>query len=149
MLAVAHYDWPYNVRELESAVRVAVTLSSGVPLDLPHLPETVRRALEGHGAPAQANRDPIPTPVATAQTFRDPGRHLEPPSAYVPVQSTPAARAPAAKARGETPSEEELRELLTRHRGNIAAVGRELGKERMQVHRWLRRYSLDIEDFRR
>jgi transcriptional regulator of acetoin/glycerol metabolism len=58
-------------------------------------------------------------------------------------------RAGEARARGEAPSEAELRELLVRHRGNIAAVGRELGKERMQVHRWLRRYNLDIEEFRR
>jgi transcriptional regulator of acetoin/glycerol metabolism len=43
-----------------------------------------------------------------------------------------------------------FRQLLqeVRHQGNIAAVGRELGKERMQVHRWLRRYNIDIEDYR-
>ncbi len=46
------------------------------------------------------------------------------------------------------PSEPALRELLTRHRGNIAAVGRELGKARMQIHRWLRRYQIDIRDYR-
>ena len=27
-------------------------------------------------------------------------------------------------------------------------VGRELGKERMQVHRWLKRYSIDIDAYR-
>ena len=137
MLAVAHYDWPYNVRELESAVRVAVTLSAGQPLDLGHLPETVRRALDGHGTPADAGLEAAAILAATAQTYRE------------PAPSAPGAKAPASKPRPETPSEEELRELLTRHQGNIAAVGRELGKERMQVHRWLRRYNLDIEDFRR
>jgi DNA-binding NtrC family response regulator len=138
MLAVAHYDWPYNVRELESAVRVALTLSGGQPLDLPHLPETVRRALDGHGTPAEASLDAAAAVLgATAQTYRE------------PVPLPPSAKPPANKPRGETPTEEELRELLTRHQGNIAAVGRELGKERMQVHRWLRRYNLDIEDFRR
>ena len=43
---------------------------------------------------------------------------------------------------------DELRALLLHHRGNVAAVGREFGKERMQVHRWLKRYGIDIEDFR-
>ena len=46
------------------------------------------------------------------------------------------------------PSEATLRELLHRHAGNIAAVGRELGKERMQIHRWLKRYDIDVEQYR-
>jgi len=137
MLALAHYDWPYNVRELESAVRVAVTLSDGGPLDLAHLPETVRRALDGHGTPASADLEAAAMLNSTAQTYRE-----QPPVHAVNTK-------PPTRPRGETPSEAELRELLIRHQGNIAAVGRELGKERMQVHRWLRRYNLDIEDFRR
>jgi transcriptional regulator of acetoin/glycerol metabolism len=58
------------------------------------------------------------------------------------------APAPAHQPRGSAPTEAELRAILTRHHGNIAAVGRELGKERMQVHRWLKRYGLAIDDFR-
>ena len=46
------------------------------------------------------------------------------------------------------PTEEELRALLVRHKGNVAAVGRELGKERMQVHRWLKKYGISLEDYR-
>ena len=130
MLALAHYNWPYNVRELESAVRVALTLSAGAPLDLMHLPEAVRRALDKHGAPA----DPAPSGAedAAANTFPQ-GKLVE---------------TPKPKPRGEAPTEERLREMLTRHKGNIAAVGRELGKERMQIHRWLQRYGLDPDQFR-
>jgi transcriptional regulator with AAA-type ATPase domain len=43
---------------------------------------------------------------------------------------------------------DELRALLAKHRGNIAAVGRALGVARMQVHRWLDRFGLNVEDFR-
>src|SRR5664279_412954 len=39
------------------------------------------------------------------------------------------------------PSEPELRALLVAHQGNVAAVGRELGKARMQIHRWMKRYG--------
>jgi transcriptional regulator with GAF, ATPase, and Fis domain len=46
------------------------------------------------------------------------------------------------------PDEASLRELLTRHQGNVAAVGRELGKARMQIHRWTKRYGIDITDYR-
>jgi transcriptional regulator of acetoin/glycerol metabolism len=47
------------------------------------------------------------------------------------------------------PSRAELELLLERHQGNVAAVGRELGKARMQIHRWLKRYGIDINDHRR
>jgi transcriptional regulator with PAS, ATPase and Fis domain len=46
------------------------------------------------------------------------------------------------------PDEPTLRELLTRHQGNVAAVGRELGKARMQIHRWMKRHAIDIADYR-
>ena len=51
-------------------------------------------------------------------------------------------------ARGVAPSESELRGLLKLHHGNLSAVARELGKERMQIHRWARRYGIVIEDYR-
>jgi transcriptional regulator with GAF, ATPase, and Fis domain len=35
------------------------------------------------------------------------------------------------------------------HRGNIAAVGRAMGKAPMQIHRWLRRFEIDPNAFRR
>ena len=51
-------------------------------------------------------------------------------------------------------SEAELRQrdqlvaLLREHSGNVSAVARALGKARMQVQRWLKRYGLDAESFR-
>jgi DNA-binding NtrC family response regulator len=47
-----------------------------------------------------------------------------------------------------TPSEPELRALLDAHQGNVAAVGRELGKARMQIHRWMKRYGIAVDEFR-
>ena len=44
---------------------------------------------------------------------------------------------------------DELCRLLANHRGNIAAVGRELGVARMQIHRWIERFSIDVGVFRR
>jgi hypothetical protein len=43
---------------------------------------------------------------------------------------------------------ERLVSLLTDHHGNVAAVARELGKDRMQIHRWVRRFGIDLEQFR-
>jgi transcriptional regulator of acetoin/glycerol metabolism len=47
-----------------------------------------------------------------------------------------------------SPPVDELRALLVRHHGNIAAVARALGKDRAQVHRWLRYAGIDATNFR-
>ena len=41
-----------------------------------------------------------------------------------------------------------LRAALRDHRGNISAVARELGKDRVQIHRWMKRFGLDFDRFR-
>jgi DNA-binding NtrC family response regulator len=46
------------------------------------------------------------------------------------------------------PSEADLRSLLEQHQGNVAAVGRALGKARMQIHRWVERYGIALDDYR-
>jgi DNA-binding NtrC family response regulator len=114
MAGLLHHDWPYNVRELEGAIKRAVALvagagsggqSSGVVLGEEHLPDSVRQAIVDYAEGA-------PNP------------------------------------RAEAPEEEELRRLLLEESGNVAAVGRRLGKARMQVHRWMKRYDIDVEDYR-
>jgi DNA-binding NtrC family response regulator len=46
------------------------------------------------------------------------------------------------------PSAEALRALLVEHRGNVAAVGRVLGKARQQIHRWMQQYGINVNDYR-
>jgi DNA-binding NtrC family response regulator len=123
MLGLAQHAWPYNVRELESAVKLSVALAAGGDIDVRHLPETVQQGLRQPGLRGTSGP---PTPPA----------------------ATEPDRRPAPVSRGGAPTEPELRAILARHRGNIAAVGRELGKERMQVHRWLKRYGIDINGYR-
>jgi DNA-binding NtrC family response regulator len=120
MLALAHYDWPYNVREMESAVRLSVALAGAAEPDLRHLPKPLQAALDEHGRPARA-----PAPAGGGD----------------PADSSHGARSDA-------PDETQLRRALAEQRGNVAAVGRLYGKERMQVHRWMRRYGINAEDYR-
>ena len=42
----------------------------------------------------------------------------------------------------------QIEALLTEHQGNVAAVGRVLGKARMQIHRWVERHGIDLDDYR-
>lgn len=43
---------------------------------------------------------------------------------------------------------EEIRALLHKHAGNVTAVAQALGKPRTQVQRWIKRYRIEVKDFR-
>jgi len=77
-------------------------------------------------------------PEAIRDEMADYGRAAPPPRE--PSEDTPPRHA--------TPSEGELRALLEEHQGNVAAVGRALGKARMQIHRWVERYGIALDDYR-
>ncbi len=120
MTALLHYDWPYNVRELEGCIKRCIALSEG-PLLLPELlPEALTEAMNDYGrsvsaAPVHERRSTAPSPPSESLII---------------------------------PSEAELKSLLAAHGGNVAAVGRELGKARMQIHRWMKRYGIEVDEFR-
>jgi DNA-binding NtrC family response regulator len=83
--------------------------------------------------------------------------------ARIEVQHLPSAvRAGATTVAGESvgppedplsPDErrlkDELMALLEQHEGNVSAVARAMGKARMQVQRWIKRYRLDRARFTR
>jgi len=43
---------------------------------------------------------------------------------------------------------DQLCQALSEHCGNISAVARALGKDRKQIHRWVRRFRLSLRDYR-
>jgi transcriptional regulator with PAS, ATPase and Fis domain len=101
-----------NIRELDKALRLAVTIAppedGRLEIDLEDLPETMQ-TIEG---------EPAPAPEI------------------------------------ETPDDDETRravllQLLEQHQGRIAAVARAMGKARMQIHRWIQRYEIDLESYRK
>ena len=132
-VALLHYDWPFNVRELESCMKRAAALAGGDVIDVGQLPEAMASLMRDYG-----QRGPSSTAISDRES-RMPGPLSHPAGPASPP--VPSSRRPP-------PSEGELRDLLTRHRGNIAAVGRDLGKERMQVHRWMKRYGISVEEYR-
>jgi transcriptional regulator of acetoin/glycerol metabolism len=61
-----------------------------------------------------------------------------------------ALRQPAAPAEDD-PAElrDRLVAMLAQHGGNVSAVARAMGKARMQIHRWIKRFELSLDDYRR
>jgi transcriptional regulator with PAS, ATPase and Fis domain len=120
MTALLHYDWPYNVRELEACIKRCIALADKPILGPELLPDVISESMNDYGRSG---------PLSGASGERRP--------------SVP----PASEAMS-MPAEGELRQMLARHGGNVAAVGRELGKARMQIHRWMKRYGIEVEDYR-
>ncbi len=120
MTGLLRYDFPFNVRELEAAIKRGLALADGDVLEAQHLPDDVRALMATYGE--------RPRPAAQP--------------------SGPASHAAPTGIRASPPTAEELRALLADHHGNVAAVGRLFGKERMQVHRWMKRYGIDADEFR-
>jgi len=147
MLAALRYDWPYNVRELKNAVHRAIALTSvtasGFTLDVDHLPETILEIMHGYGSAGSEN--PSTFLSTRSQMASIPPSEESVPSVGVP--SAPGSGVPSVRS-GRAPSQDELAGLLRTHQGNVAAVARELGKDRTQIHRWLKAYGLSPDAFR-
>jgi DNA-binding NtrC family response regulator len=62
---------------------------------------------------------------------------------------TSRPQADLADAEADARIHERLIAELARHRGNVSEVARSMGKARMQVQRWMRRFGLDAEDYRK
>jgi DNA-binding NtrC family response regulator len=67
-----------------------------------------------------------------------------PPTAPCPDRPPPAPRAPE-----EALLRDRLVSLLDEHHGNVSATARSMGKARVQIRRWLQRYRIDPDQFRR
>jgi transcriptional regulator with GAF, ATPase, and Fis domain len=162
MTGVLHYDWPYNVRELEALIKRGIALADGRVLDGAQLSDEIHQCMQGYGSREDM---PMSAPAATQPAAHPPmapyaGGWMTPGAATpqaAPVQQ-PLAQPPSPQSppnvtagpgrRGAVPGEQELRDALARNQGNVAAVGRQFGKERMQVHRWMRKYGIDPNDYR-
>jgi len=109
--ALAMYEWPLNIRELQQALTLSTALAVDDVIELAHLPPE----------------------VATA-------RPTQPPLSDI----APGALSDA---------DERLRAELVAHLeisgGNVSEVARAMGKARTQIHRWVRRFGIDLIVFRR
>jgi transcriptional regulator with GAF, ATPase, and Fis domain len=132
MTGLLHYDYPFNIRELEGFIKRGIALVEGDALDTAHLPDEIKEIMKGYGQRHHVAADVAQKAPVVVEEAPSP-------------EASPAARAPR---RPAAPTEEELRALLTLHKGNVAAVGREFGKERMQVHRWMKRFGINADEYR-
>lgn len=122
--ALCAYDWPRNVRELEKTLREAAIYSAGEEtIRLEHLPAAVGARVSDAGV----NR---------------------PPQVMEQVRGPEENRAGRRRPR-PAPSLDELDALMAKHHGVIADVARELDRRWAVVWRWLLKFGLSPERYRR
>lgn len=127
--AMGAHAWRLNVRELLQALSSAVVLAGDASIvrasDLPAGLGTMTKAVTG---------------VA----------HI-PQSPHAP-QSPPVASRPDGAAKPAVPADERKRALLAllaETRGNLSEVARRMSTTRVQVHRWIEKFAIDVDDFRK
>ena len=98
------------------------------PLNIRELEHALRAALAL--SPARIEAENLPAPLRAAAPAADEARPGEPPRALTPEQ---AAR------------REELCALLAEHGGNISEVARRMGKDRVQIRRWIRSFGIALD----
>jgi DNA-binding NtrC family response regulator len=131
------------VREGAESVRLSgdvgrLLLAYDFPLNVRELHQALAVAVVIAGAePLAVAHFPEPLRRAGAATSRP----STPPSAA----SSGRGGAPQS---ADDPVRDALVAALQTHRGNVSEVARTLGKTRMQVHRWMRRYGIDPASFR-
>jgi DNA-binding NtrC family response regulator len=129
-LALFRHDWPGNVRELERALSAAIVLAPDEHVGLAHLPVAVREASVRKAAGALAPVASAPVAPAHDEADEDDAPDDAPLSSEDQVLR------------------ERLVALLAQHGGSIAAVARELDKDRVQIRRWIKRLRIDVDRLR-
>ncbi len=102
------------------------------PLNIRELEQCIRTASVLAGENAIANEH-LPASVRNPAT----------PAAPAPDDERPPSLSPE-----DEKTRDELVDKLRAHSGNISAVARDMGKDRKQIQRWLKRFRIDASDFR-
>ncbi|AUX25774.1 sigma-54 dependent transcriptional regulator [Sorangium cellulosum] len=139
MAGLLHYDFPYNVREVEALIKRWAAADRGASLELEDLGESMRDRMKTYAARSTASRPPPMKELRASAA--PPEDEAAPDGEGVSALNGPLPPRTA-------PGEKALRQLLVQHQGNVAAVARVLGRDRVQVHRWMKRYNMNVDDFR-
>jgi len=119
----------------------------------PRLEQPAFRALCLHGWPLNVRElEKIVTTAAILTTAGNAIALRDLPEPIARAGSAPATPAPAGGARkvvGPSPTPAQLEELLKRYDGNVADVSRELGKHRAAVWRWLKKFGIGPQKYRK
>lgn len=127
--AMQLHQWPFNVREIFKVAKELRIVAQGqqrLALAMVEHRFVKRRA-------ASSVTEPSVTPIPATQ------------------ESDPRAitkKYDISHVKNLLPSRDQVEKLLRETRGNVSELARRLGRSRRQIHRYLKMYNLDIDEFR-
>ena len=121
----------------------------GVPAQGPRFEQPAFRALCLHAWPLNVRELEKIVTTAAVLTGGKPIALRDLPEPIARVPSAPRPRRARAGPPGPSPTPAQLEELLRRYEGNVADVSRELGKHRAAVWRWIKKFGIGPQKFRR
>ena len=136
--ALLMHGWPLNVRELEHVLSVALATSTEDLLRPEHVGDALRVARPSGRAATASAPPPPPTSGAASRPVTGP----------MPASAPPAPSKPRPLTEEEERLRAELSAALESTHGNVSEVARTMGKTRMQIHRWMKRFGITPESFR-
>jgi DNA-binding NtrC family response regulator len=143
-----------RLADLGLLTRVLLRRLHGPAADRLRLKPRTFRAMCRHEWPGNIRELEKVLEVALATLPIDSGNELDLPSQVGDPQPAPTREVRAAPVVSDEPLEDDdalrvrVTALLQNHRGNVAAVGRAMGKHPFQIHRWIKRWNLNLEEFR-
>jgi DNA-binding NtrC family response regulator len=146
------YAWPRNIRELARALEVMTAMAAGEPIAVEHLPEELRAPREPQGGPppGRGGTSLVAALAAVAAGAGADEAGARPQPAAAPEPADPAIALDDAEPLTAEDLERKasLEALLREHRGNVTKVAQQLGKDRTQIYRWIRRYRISVTGVR-
>jgi transcriptional regulator with AAA-type ATPase domain len=137
---------PLRARREDLGLLTGALLSRLAPGAAASLHPRAARALLGHRWPGNVRE--LEQCLGSAVVLAGAARAIE--LEHLP-QAVQRSQSGSTAARKSTDAErrEEIVLLLREHDGNVSAVAKHMGKARMQVQRWFKRYAIDPDHYRR
>jgi DNA-binding NtrC family response regulator len=162
MALLTAYDWPGNIRELESAIFRAVVMAEKPDLDVGDFPQLAVTLPESHAPGTIPSLSGLYRPsdqASPGDPVRTASLHDATAAPLTPIERR-AARSAEAMAESAIPSvdaggnvrkladveEELIRFALKFYRGQMSEVARKLGIGRSTLYRKLKDYGIDPDD---
>jgi len=136
--ALLAHTWPLNVRELENLLRSGIGLMTGNVLDIRPSEAINMPPVAGAGA-EEAERD---------DDDEDDGR-VEGDELATPADALGVPALPEVEGDLDTRRQAQIIALLKQHDGNVIAVAKSMRRSRGAIHRWIKKYGIDADRYRK